>query len=278
MLQNLPKRRGLLMNPCLALIRPRRPYMLSLSLVSQFPLGPSFCHGSLLCPGGQPAPSVPHWWDPALSAPSWRSPALSAPHWWALALSAPPWRSSALSALHGWTPALPWRSSAPAAPPWWAPVPFVLPWWAPVSSAPTWWAPVSSAPPWWATVSSAQPWWAPVLSTPPWWSPVSSVQPWWALVLSAPPWYSTLLVSSLPHGPGPLSLPRFHLRPSALLDYSVFGLSGSRSLGGGALSQIQVHGLPLTLHQRSLAHHMNSCTTLTVALHLRLLNSHHPLH
>ncbi len=31
-----------------------------------------------------------------------------------------------------------------------------------------------------------------------------------------------------------------------------------------------VHGLPLTHHQRSLAHHMDSCTTLTVALHLRL--------
>ncbi len=31
-----------------------------------------------------------------------------------------------------------------------------------------------------------------------------------------------------------------------------------------------VHGLPLTNHQRSLAHHMDSCTILTVALHLRL--------
>jgi len=30
-----------------------------------------------------------------------------------------------------------------------------------------------------------------------------------------------------------------------------------------------VHGLPLTHHQRSLAHHMDSCTTLTVALHLK---------
>ncbi len=31
-----------------------------------------------------------------------------------------------------------------------------------------------------------------------------------------------------------------------------------------------VHGLPLTHHLRSLAHHMDSCTKLTVALHLRL--------
>ncbi len=31
-----------------------------------------------------------------------------------------------------------------------------------------------------------------------------------------------------------------------------------------------VHALPVTHHQRSLAHHMDSCTTLTVAHHLRL--------
>ncbi len=37
------------------------------------------------------APSFPVWWS---SAPPWRSPALSAPHWWAPALSAPPWRLS----------------------------------------------------------------------------------------------------------------------------------------------------------------------------------------
>ncbi len=43
MLQNLPKRRCVLMNPCLALNRPWRPYMLCLSFVSQFPLGPSLC-------------------------------------------------------------------------------------------------------------------------------------------------------------------------------------------------------------------------------------------
>jgi len=36
------------------------------------------------------------------------------------------------------------------------------------------------------------------------------------------------------------------------------GVSGNRSLGGG---------LPFTHHQRSLAHHMDSCTTPTVAHH-----------
>ncbi len=50
MLQNLPKRRCSLMNPGLALNRPWRPYMLSLSLVSQFPLGHKTAL-SLLRPG-----------------------------------------------------------------------------------------------------------------------------------------------------------------------------------------------------------------------------------
>ncbi len=63
--------------------------------------------------------------------------------------------------------------------------------------------------------------------------------------------------------------PRFHLRSTTLLDCSVFGVSGSRSLGGGSVTD-PVHGLPLSHHQRSLTHHMDSCTTLTVALHLRL--------
>ncbi len=31
-----------------------------------------------------------------------------------------------------------------------------------------------------------------------------------------------------------------------------------------------IHALPVTHHQRSLAHHMDSCTTLTVAHYLRL--------
>ncbi len=51
MLQNLPKRRCALMNPCLALNRPWRPYMLCLSFVSQFPLGPRL-RSRLLRPGG----------------------------------------------------------------------------------------------------------------------------------------------------------------------------------------------------------------------------------
>ncbi len=61
----------------------------------------------------------------------------------------------------------------------------------------------------------------------------------------------------------------WHLRSTALLDCSEFGVSGSRSLGGGYVMNM-VYELPLTHHQRSLAHHMDSCTTLTVALHLRL--------
>ncbi len=139
---------------------------------------------------------------------------------------------------------------SPSVLPWWAPVPFVPPWGPPVSPASPWGAPVSSAP-----VASAQPWWSPVLSAPPWYS-----------ALPALPWF---LVSSLPHGSGPPSFPRFHLRSTALLDCSEFVVSGSRSLGVGYVMNL-VYELPLTHHQRSLAHHMDSCTTLTVALHLRL--------
>ncbi len=38
----------------------------------------------------------------------------------------------------------------------------------------------------------------------------------------------------------------------------------------GGLCHDPVHALPVTHHQRSLAHHTDSCTTLTVAHHLRL--------
>ncbi len=40
-------------------------------------------------------------------------------------------------------------------------------------------------------------------------------------------------VLHLLHGPGPLSLPLFRLRSTTLLDCVMFGASGSRSLGGG---------------------------------------------
>ncbi len=149
-------------------------------------------------------------WSSGPSAlPRWSS-APSVSVWWSSAL---PWRSSALSPLHWWTPVLsaqPWRSSAPSAPPWWAPVP----------SAPPWWAPVPSAPPWWAPVPSALPWWAPVPSTPPW--------------LPTLPTLPRSTATPLPRGPGPPSLPLFRLRSTALLD--CIGASGSRSLGGGAMS------------------------------------------
>ncbi len=167
----------------------------------------------------------------------------SCPPWRAPALSAPLWRSFALSALHWW-------ASVSSAPPWWAPVSSALPWWAPVSSAQPWWAPV---PPWGAPVPPAVPWWAPIPSVPTRWAPFPSALPRWAPVPSAPTWYSALpawrriLVLALPHGPGPSSLPRFHPRSTATVG------------GSTALSRIW---LPF--------HHMDSCTTLTVAHHLRL--------
>ncbi len=219
---------------------------LSVSCVSVFPR-----LQSLLCVSDQSVllwcSSVLHWWAPALSAPPWRSSALSIPHWWAPALSAPPWRSSVLSAPHWWAPALsalPWRSSALSAPHWWAP------------SAPPWRSSAPSAPPWWAPARSALPWRSSALSAPPWWSAVwfwwSSALPWWSAALSAMSWRSSvppillglswvpallalplLPVPPLAHGPGPPSLPLFRLRSTTLLYYTIWGASGSCSLGGG---------------------------------------------
>ncbi len=194
--------------------------------------------------------SDPSWCFPDLSwcspDPSWCSPALSAPHWWAPALSAPPWRSPTLSAPHWWAPAL-------SAPPWRSAVSL---WW---SSVPLW---RSSAPPWWSSASSAQVWWS---SAPPWWSSAlpwrSSAPFWWALVPSALPQSP---VSPFPHGPGPPSLPLFHLHSTTLLD--CIGVSGSRSLWGGSVTS-PVCGLPPDSHQRSPLHHIDSHTTQHIGLH-----------
>ncbi len=139
-------------------------------------------------------------------------------------------------------------------------------WW---STAQVWW---SSAPPWWSSArvwwSSAPPWWAPVLSAPPRWAPVPSSLPWLPALPQSP-------VSPFAHGPGPPSLPLFHLRSTSLLDR--IGASGSRSLGGGALSRIR------SVYFRPIATRGHSSITLTFTPH-RLLdmtldcNSHHPLH
>ncbi|XP_058602469.1 uncharacterized protein LOC131521586 [Onychostoma macrolepis] len=182
--------------------------------------------------------------------PLWCSPDLP---WWSSALSAPLWRSLALSTPHWWAPALsapPWQSSALSAPPWWAPAP----------SSPPWWAPALSSPPWWAPVSSAPPWWAPGPLTPP--------------RLPARPALPQSPFSPLPHGPGPPSLPLFRLCSTTLLD--AVGASGSP---WKCYVTNPVHALPFTHHQRSPAHHMDSCT----ASHYCCTSpsnyiSHHPSH
>ncbi len=73
-------------------------------------------------------------------------------------------------------------------------------------------------------------------------------------------------VFPLPRGPGPPSLPLFRLRSTSLLDFIKVGASGSRSLGVGYVT-IPVYELLFIHHQRSLAHHIDSCITLTVAGH-----------
>ncbi len=173
---------------------------------------------------------------------------------WSSGPSVPPWRSSALSVP-------PWRSSALSPPPWWAPVTPAPPWGAPVMPALPWGAPVTPALPWGAPVTPAPPWWAPVPSAPPWCSGLPA--------LPQPP------VSPLPHGPGPPSLPLFRLRSTAILD--CIRASGSRSLGGGAMSRI------LSMQFRSLTTRGHSFTTLTLTPHYCCHSpsnciSHHPLH
>ncbi len=148
--------------------------------------------------------------------------------------------------------------SVQSAPPWWVLVPSVPPWWVPGLSALLWWVPVPSAPPRRVTVLSARPWWAPVPSAPPWGAPVPSALPWWAPVPSSPP--------CLPHGPGPPSLPLFHLRSTAHLDLcrSVWKpLLG----GGGGYVTNRGHEHCFTHHQMSLFHH-RTFTQLQITLRL----------
>ncbi len=120
------------------------------------------------------------------------------------------------------------------------------------------WAPVPSAPPWWAPGPSAPPWWAPGLSAPPWWAPGPSSPPW----LPALPTLPRSTATPLPRGPGPPSLPLFRLRSTALLNY--IGASGSRSLGGGAMSQI------LAMNFCSLTTRGHSSIILTFTPHRQL--------
>ncbi len=168
-------------------------------------------------------------------------------------VSVPP-RSQTLPLFPAWSAFLRWSPASV----WW-------------SSARVWW---SSAPPWW---SSTPVWWFPVPPAPPWWTLVPSVPPWWAPVPSSLPWLPALPqfpASPLAHGPGPPSLPLFHLHSTTLLDR--MRASGSRSLGV-AMSRI----LAMNFHPIATRGHL--CTTLTLTPHYCCHSpsnciSHHPLH
>ncbi len=92
------------------------------------------------------------------------------------------------------------------------------------------------------------------------------------LLRPVPPWLPALPalpqspVSPLPRGPGPPSLPLFHVHSTALLYYIEIGASGS-VLGGGGYVTNPVHGLWSNCHQRSPLHHIDSHTTETVTRH-----------
>ncbi|KAL0170618.1 hypothetical protein M9458_035214, partial [Cirrhinus mrigala] len=183
-------------------------------------------------PRRAPAPPPP-WRAPAPSAPPpappWRAPAPPAPP------PAPPWRAPGPPAL----PPAPAPPALPPAPPWRAPAPPALP------PALPWRAPVPPAPP------PAPPWRAPVPPAPP------PAPPWWAPALSVLP--QSL---GLPHGPGPPALALSHSRPTAPLDCYAVGASGSRSLGGGYVTNLV--GVPLSAHRQM---SLSPCHTQTVAPH-----------
>ncbi len=146
MLQKLPKQHCSLMNPCLALNRPWRPYMLCLSVGSQFPLGPSLCHGSLLRPGGC-----------LLRQLRTGGLLLCLLHRGGL-LPCLLYTGGLLLCLlrrGGLLPCLLYTGGlllchgvffAPAAPPWWAPVPSVPSWWALFLSALPWYSALPALP------------------------------------------------------------------------------------------------------------------------------------
>ncbi len=107
-------------------------------------------------------------------------------------------------------------------------------------------------------------------------SPVCS--PWWAPVPSPPPGF---LLCRLCLGPQPLHFqwtwpsvpspvpPPLHRPPG--LYRSVW----NPLLGGGGYVTNPVHALPFTRHQRSPAHHIDSCTTQLLHITLDCI-SHHP--
>ncbi len=229
---------------------------LSVSYVSVFPRSQSLPWSSGLSAPLRWSSALP-WWLPApvwwFSAPPWRS-AVSL--WW----SSPPWWSSASSAQVWWSSALPWWSSAPvwwsSALLWWSSAPSALPW---RSSVPPCWAHVPSAPPWWAPVPFAPPWRSLLCRPCPW--PLASAQVSCSAVSASVPGHSTS-TWTWPSVPPPVPPPLHH--PPGLYR-SVW----KPLLGGGYVTNL-VHALPFTRHQRSLAHHMDSCTALTVEHHLRL--------
>ncbi len=104
-------------------------------------------------------------------------------------------------------------------------------------------------------------------------TPQRSTQCPFTSLQSCPPCPGGLL-SHWPHMDLALrSLPWFHLRSTALLDYALSDASGSRSLGGGSvMNLVATHYISCTTVQLHITHglHLPSCTALT--------HSHPPLH
>ncbi len=97
-------------------------------------------------------------------------------------------------------------------------------------------------------------------------TPQRSTQCPFTSLLSRPPCPGGLL-SHWPHMDLALrSLPRLHLRSTALLDYALCEASGSRSLGGGLCHESGCHSLHL-LHHTTAAHHLWTASPIIHCTH-----------
>ncbi|KAL0199449.1 hypothetical protein M9458_007989, partial [Cirrhinus mrigala] len=98
---------------------------------------------------------------------------------------------------------------------------------------------------------------------PPWRAPAPPAPPWRVSALSVLP-----QSPGPPHGPGPPTLALSRSRPTSPLDCCFLQASGSRSLGGGYVTNLV--GVPLSAHhQMSLSPHHYTLTLVPLPeLHL----------
>ncbi len=274
--------------------------MLSLPLVSQFPLGPSLCHGSLLCPGGRLSRLLhPGGRLSRLLRPGWRLSRLLRPGWRMSRLLRPGGRLSRLLCpggrltcqSHSTSPPTcqshstspPTCQSHSTSPPTCQSHSTSPPTCQSHSTSPPTCQSHSTSPPTCQSHSTSPPtcqscltspltlqnlkWRTQQLSCQSLVTPQCFTQCHFTSLLSRPPSPGGLL-SHLPHMDLALrSLPRFHLHSTALLDCALCEASGSRSLGGGGLCHESGCHSPHLLHHITAAHHPWTASPIIYCTH-----------